>query len=70
MIMEQTTPQIKDEKNKYVRQTAIKTTIQEINHSTFVNTDPELPHHIQTLHHGKVFRIHLIGVIIQKEKVG
>ncbi|MBT3836105.1 hypothetical protein HOD05_01595 [Candidatus Woesearchaeota archaeon] len=68
--MEQTTPQIKDEKNKYVRQTAIKTTIQEINHSTFVNTDPELPHHIQTLHHGKVFRVNLIGIIIQKEKVG
>ena len=70
MIMEQTTPQIKDEKNKYVRQTAIKTTIQEINHSTFVNTDPELPHHIQTLRHGKVFRVNLIGIIIQKEKVG
>ena len=68
--MEQTTPQIKDEKNKYVRQTAIKTTIQEINHSTFVNTDPELPHHIQTLHHGKVFSVNLIGIIIQKEKVG
>ncbi len=68
--MEQTTPETTNEKNKFVRQTAIKTTIQEINHSTFVNTDPELHHHIQTLHHGKVFRVNLIGIIIQKEKVG
>ena len=68
--MEQTTPQIKEEQNKFVRQTAIKTTIQEISHSTFINTDPETPHHIQTLHHGKVFRVNLIGIIIQKEKVG
>jgi len=58
-----------DEK-QFIRQTAVRTTIQEIGHSTFVNTDPEIPHHIQTLHHGKVFRINVIGIIIQKEKIG
>ncbi|NQV90858.1 hypothetical protein HQ489_00110 [Candidatus Woesearchaeota archaeon] len=64
------TEQAQVDEKKFVRQTAIKTTIQEIGHSTFVNTDPELPHHIKTLHHGSVYRVNLIGIIIQKEKIG
>ena len=70
MMVEETTQQKKNEEKKFIRQTAIKTTIKEINLSTFVNTDPELPHHISTLHHGKVFRVNVIGIMIQKEKTG
>ena len=55
---------------KYKRSTATKATINEINQGTYKEQNAEEPNFLLTTSGKKLSRVNIIGIIIQKEKIG
>lgn len=54
----------------FIRNTAIKITIRDILTGAYVQDDATQPSALITQRYGKIYRLNLMGIIVQKEKIG
>tara|TARA_Y100000310_G_scaffold146139_1_gene145491 strand:- start:353 stop:991 length:639 start_codon:yes stop_codon:yes gene_type:complete len=55
---------------KYIRQTAVKVLIKELNDGSYQQQNEQEPNFLLTKTGKKIYRVNLIGIIVQTEKVG
>ncbi|HLD00528.1 MAG TPA: hypothetical protein VJC39_02185, partial [Candidatus Nanoarchaeia archaeon] len=54
----------------YLRQIAEKINISQLQSGSYIQEDDKTPNYLYTLEGKKIFRINLIGIVVQKEQLG